>query len=296
MDRGDNFIGTVFVGGQNLAVMLLEAGLAKIFGFSAQRSTYYTDLLEAETKAKEQKLKLWENYVEQVEVSEGEASVKGLKDVMEVHIVDVSDAVSFYVRLPEDPNIEIVEKRMVEYNESPSTEPLAKPSKGKLIAAKYHVDDQWYRVRYDGPAGNEHKVFFVDFGNPEVMPKERLAALPEDLAKIPGKALFVFASFLFWIYFHMCIYTSYMFFFNQRLSPSTAISPVDDNYALGDLLEKIIFHHLGLNDNHKPKTPNRTALARSCYLAGLKSPSKNSDYFHDAAVFTNELIMVHKHI
>lgn len=134
------------------------------------------------------------------------------------YIVDVSDAVSFFVRLPEDPNIEIVEQKMIEFNENPVVEPMEQPAKGQLIAAKYHVDDQWYRVRYEGRAGEEHKVLFVDYGNPELITKDRLTALPEDLRKI-------------------------------------------------------------------------APLARNCHLAGLKSPSKTSDYSHDASIFTNELIM-----
>lgn len=218
-DRGDNFIGSVFVNGQNLAEMLLDAGLAMCYSPTPNQSTYYTELLMAEAKAKEAKLKIFENWVEKAPDEEGadekaNNNTRGVKDTMQVSVVDVSDATAFFIRITDDPSIAIVEERMAEYNETPDTSRLEKPRKGDIIAAKYNVDDQWYRVRYDGKSGDEHRVFFIDFGNPEIMSKESLAPLPEDLANIPG-------------------------------------------------------------------------LARSCVLAGLKAPHKNSDYFHDAAVAFN---------
>lgn len=220
VDKGDNFIGSVFYIGkngkeQNLAVELLKQGLANVFGFSAAKSIYNSDLLTAESGAKEAKLKIWENYVEQVEtVEEGADNVRNLKDEMTVEVCDVSDPTAFFVRITDEENISIVEKRMDEYNENPDTSPLERPKRGDVIAAKYALDDRWYRVRYDGPSGGDHKVFFIDFGNPEIMSKEALAPLPADLAKIPG-------------------------------------------------------------------------LARACFLAGLKAPSKRSEYYHDAAVAFN---------
>lgn len=195
VDRGDNFIGSLFSGSANMAVRLLEEGLATIFEFSASKSDYYTDLIKAENSAKEKKLKVFENYVEKkVEDEEGEgANTAGLKDIMEVEVVDVSDPISLFVRTVDDPNIAIVEKLMEEFNaEGEKTAFEQPPSKGQIIAAKYHMDDLWYRVRYDGieksADGPMHKVFFIDYGNPEVIPKERLAVLPDSISKIPGLA------------------------------------------------------------------------------------------------------------
>lgn len=54
MDKGGNFIGWVFAEGLNLSVALVEEGLAKVH-FTAERSSYYKTLLQAETKAKEKR-------------------------------------------------------------------------------------------------------------------------------------------------------------------------------------------------------------------------------------------------
>ena len=45
---------------------------------------------------------------------------------------------------------------------------------GTLCAAQYTVDDGWYRARVDNVTGADaYKVTFVDYGNKEVLPKER---------------------------------------------------------------------------------------------------------------------------
>ena len=55
MDKGDNFIGSVWVGKQNLAFMLLDEGLASVFSASADRSKYSKDFYEREAQAKQAK-------------------------------------------------------------------------------------------------------------------------------------------------------------------------------------------------------------------------------------------------
>ena len=54
-DKGGNFIGWMFVDGQNMSVNLVEQGFAKVH-FTAERSNYYSQLKEAEDKAKVAKL------------------------------------------------------------------------------------------------------------------------------------------------------------------------------------------------------------------------------------------------
>ena len=54
IDKGGNFIGWLYVDGINLSIALVEEGLAKVH-FTAERSSHYKALVEAETKAKESK-------------------------------------------------------------------------------------------------------------------------------------------------------------------------------------------------------------------------------------------------
>ena len=45
---------------------------------------------------------------------------------------------------------------------------------GTLCAAQYTVDDAWYRARVtQGTRPDSYEVVFVDYGNGEVLPRER---------------------------------------------------------------------------------------------------------------------------
>lgn len=55
MDKGGNFIGWLFVDNVNLSLALVEEGLAKVH-FTAERSNFYKQMLNAEENAKKKKL------------------------------------------------------------------------------------------------------------------------------------------------------------------------------------------------------------------------------------------------
>lgn len=67
MDKAGNFIGWLFVDGVNVSVSLVEGGLAKLF-YTAENSPYYRELDTAESSAKQAKLGIWANYVEEIKV------------------------------------------------------------------------------------------------------------------------------------------------------------------------------------------------------------------------------------
>lgn len=51
-DKTGGFIGTLWLGKENIAVSLLEEGLASVHSYSADQSAYTTQLYSAENKAK----------------------------------------------------------------------------------------------------------------------------------------------------------------------------------------------------------------------------------------------------
>jgi len=64
MDRGGNFIGRLTTAdGQSAAVMLVQAGLAKVHD-SAYGTPIYKQLLEAEDKCRKERIGVWTNYEE----------------------------------------------------------------------------------------------------------------------------------------------------------------------------------------------------------------------------------------
>ncbi len=59
-DKGGNLIGSIFVDGKNLAVLLLEAALCKVYAPSAERSHHGKAMFDAEEEAKKERKKIWE--------------------------------------------------------------------------------------------------------------------------------------------------------------------------------------------------------------------------------------------
>merc|ERR1719263_1404135 len=55
------------------------------------------------------------------------------------------------------------------------------PTVGTVVAAKFSADDEWYRARVKGRADGKYEVFFLDYGNVDVVGKERLLPLDPTL-------------------------------------------------------------------------------------------------------------------
>lgn len=72
MDRGGNFIGRLStVDGQSAAVMLVQAGLAKVHE-SAYGTPLYKQLIESEDQCRKERIGVWTNYEEPVQKEEEE--------------------------------------------------------------------------------------------------------------------------------------------------------------------------------------------------------------------------------
>lgn len=82
----------------------------------------------------------------------------------------------------------------------------APPQPGILACAQYHGDDLWYRVWIDGVVGEKqsllvadrtknvfldrgYRVYFVDFGNEEIVPLDCLNECPAILQTIPWQSI-----------------------------------------------------------------------------------------------------------
>ena len=56
------------------------------------------------------------------------------------------------------------------------------PKKGELAIAKFSDDDEWYRVKIEKVSGPNVSVFYIDYGNREVINVTRVAAMPAGFA------------------------------------------------------------------------------------------------------------------
>ncbi|CAH1250586.1 staphylococcal nuclease domain-containing protein 1-like [Branchiostoma lanceolatum] len=187
IDKAGNFIGWLFVDGVNLSVALVKEGLSKVH-FTAERSQYYHTLVSAEEEAKKEKIKIWANYEEPkdiVVVEEAERNVN-YKDVV---VTEVGEDMKFYAQdMETGPHLEkMMEELRTEMTDTPPLQGAYTPRKGDLCAAKF-VDEEWYRARVEKVSGNQANVLYVDYGNREVIPAARLAALPSTFHTLPIQA------------------------------------------------------------------------------------------------------------
>ncbi|XP_053409481.1 staphylococcal nuclease domain-containing protein 1 [Nycticebus coucang] len=181
MDKAGNFIGWLHIDGTNLSVLLVEHALSKVH-FTAERSSYYKSLLSAEETAKQKKEKVWAHYEEQpveevtpvLEEKERSASYKP------VFVTEITDDLHFYVQDVETGTQleKLMENMRNDIASHPPVEGSYAPRRGEFCIAKF-VDGEWYRARVEkveSPA--KVHVFYIDYGNREVLPSTRLGALP----------------------------------------------------------------------------------------------------------------------
>ncbi|XP_027695975.1 staphylococcal nuclease domain-containing protein 1 [Vombatus ursinus] len=181
MDKAGNFIGWLHIDGANLSVSLVEHALSKVH-FTAERSSYYKSLLSAEEAAKQKKEKVWAHYEEQpmeevspvLEEKERSASYKP------VFVTEITDDLHFYVQDVETGTQleKLMEGMRNDIASHPPIEGSYAPRRGEFCIAKF-VDGEWYRARVEkveSPA--KVHVFYIDYGNREILPSTRLGTLP----------------------------------------------------------------------------------------------------------------------
>ncbi|XP_008152269.1 staphylococcal nuclease domain-containing protein 1 [Eptesicus fuscus] len=181
MDKAGNFIGWLHIDGANLSVLLVEHALSKVH-FTAERSSYYKSLLSAEEAAKQKKEKVWAHYEEQPveevppvpEEKERSASYKP------VFVTEITDDLHFYVQDVETGTQleKLMENMRNDIASHPPVEGSYAPRRGEFCIAKF-VDGEWYRARVEkveSPA--KVHVFYIDYGNREILPSTRLGTLP----------------------------------------------------------------------------------------------------------------------
>ena len=80
---------------------------------------------------------------------------------------------------------------MFEYYEQLSVQQdqLSKPAVGEFCAAKFTLDDGWYRAKVVGVEGNNVSVLYIDYGNSETLALSRLKALNSKFHSLPCQAI-----------------------------------------------------------------------------------------------------------
>ncbi|KAG7187759.1 hypothetical protein KM043_016803 [Ampulex compressa] len=185
--RGSGFIGWLTVNNINMSVALVEEGLSEVVTFPDYGELTRT-LKTSEERAKAKKLNMWKNRVEvQVETDkiEDEKEVGERKiNYQEVVISEVTDDLHFYAQNVDQGSM--LETMLVQLRQELASNPplpgAYKPIRGDLAVAKFKGDDEWYRVKIEKISDTNVSVFYIDFGNREVVNVTRVADLPARFA------------------------------------------------------------------------------------------------------------------
>lgn len=183
-DKAGNFIGGLWIDNLNLNVALVEEGFAAVHP-TADKCEYSRQLKIAEDNAKQQKLRRWKDYVEEKEeeqqrIAEEQQNVERKPAYEEVIVTEVtSEGTIFVQNYQQGPKAEaLYVKFRQEFKSSPPVTGAYTPKRGDICAAKYAVDNEWYRAKVEKIQGPIITVFYMDYGNRETLNVSRLASLP----------------------------------------------------------------------------------------------------------------------
>ncbi|KAI4383006.1 hypothetical protein MLD38_008892 [Melastoma candidum] len=199
VDKTGTFLGTLWESKKNVAVTLVEAGLAKLqASFSSDRVMDAGLLEQAEQAAKRKKLKIWENYVEgeAQDQTNGSSVENRQKEVLKVRVTEVLGGGQFYIQTVGDLKLSSVQRQLaaLSIQEAPVIGTF-NPKKGDIVLAQYSADNSWNRAMIvNAPraavssASDKFEVFYMDYGNQEVVTYDHLRPLDPAVASTTGLA------------------------------------------------------------------------------------------------------------
>lgn len=183
----------------NLSIALVEEGLAKIHPPSAEKSEYYRLLKTAEEKAKAKRLNIWKDYVEQDEstadtegqgIDEAEAEIDNKESASdgdkmpshEVVVIEVLPDLSFFAqKTADDEKLTKLMENVKTLLDSSMSSGLTRPKRGDIVAAKFSIDNQWYRAKIEKVVQTKAHILYIDYGNREVVDISTLKELSSTL-------------------------------------------------------------------------------------------------------------------
>mmetsp|Transcript_15487 Transcript_15487/g.60557 ORF Transcript_15487/g.60557 Transcript_15487/m.60557 type:complete len:893 (-) Transcript_15487:1971-4649(-) len=190
VDKGGNFIGSLWVKNRNFGLNLLEVGFASVNERSAEYSQYGPDYMKAQETAKAAKVGIWQfevNHATRKVEAPAEAGQEPAKPKLaSVSVIEVVDGGWFYVQHTDD--AEKLDALMASLNDNSLVLAGAQSfNKNQLCVAKF-ADGKWYRAKVVSRELGKYEVNYVDYGNVATVSIDELRTLPAELSSVPAFA------------------------------------------------------------------------------------------------------------
>jgi len=183
-DQNGNFFGSLFLGGNNFGVTLLEMGYAKTNGSTVEYTNYAVEYQAAEESAKQKGIRIW-SIQREVQPDASEEENKQVR-LYSVTVSEVLDGNWFFLQMND--NQTTLKKIMSDLSaEDHSVAPGLDVKRGGLYTAKM-PDNQWYRVRADKVDKNRVSVVCIDYGTGATIDRADVRPLSSKLASAPALA------------------------------------------------------------------------------------------------------------
>jgi staphylococcal nuclease domain-containing protein 1 len=203
VDRTGAFNAALFINGKELSALLLQDGLVKLLHAPAKRTKIvpYEEFRKLEDSAKEARRGVWLNHdpaedeariaafrAKRAEEQGGPVERKGKTESFNAQITEIIDCTLFYFRRA-DGDTATFDRITADLQAGGA--PLSSFNEGQHVSAQFASDQTWYRARIlKAEENDQFLVYYVDYGNSEVVPKSAMRALPAncELSDLPAQA------------------------------------------------------------------------------------------------------------
>lgn len=211
VDKTGAFIGHIYMPGKNipLSIALVKEGLAEVNEFSAQKSGYYQQLIDAEEESQKAKKGIWENYVPEEEQPADPAptptsqanSTSATRNYQDITVTDVSSRGQISYRLKS--SSEKFDKLCSDLNSfnnaganSSHFSFKGHPKRGEMVTVR--IKGGYYRARLLSFEKPKYTVQLLDTGAIHTTTIDSLRPLPSQfsVATIPSLAKTAELSFV----------------------------------------------------------------------------------------------------
>jgi staphylococcal nuclease domain-containing protein 1 len=178
------FYGTLFYKRKNYAVKLLEQGLGYVYIVGKRSTRYKLEYEAAEAASKAQQVGVFNPRLRALASG---LSAEVPQGNLPIIITEIIDATLFYIHFLNDENSSRIRAMMSSFDPSQTTG-LVEPVKHGIKCAALYSDGQWYRAQVRRRVHEGYEVFFIDYGNSDIVAFENLRQLTGATLEIPPLA------------------------------------------------------------------------------------------------------------